>query len=90
MKKNSKYSSKIIINNVIRVVLFNQLMSLLKIPHIIDGCFTSFLHNLSKKNPKKLKVLLESMWEIIPVSIFIVKCNITYILVYKSILTLET
>lgn len=49
-------------------VLLNQFISLLKAPYIIDYCLVTFFNDLSKKSPKKLKTLLEMMWENIPVS----------------------
>lgn len=80
MKENKKYSNKIIINNIIKEVLFNQYATLMKVPYIIDYCFRSFLNNLKKKNSKKLIVLLELMWDNIPVSYF--ELNIIYINAY--------
>lgn len=68
MKKNEKYSNKIIINNIIKNVLFHQFVILLKIPYIIDNCFIPFLNYLNKKSLKKLMVFFELMWEYVPVS----------------------
>jgi len=61
-----------------RTVLFSQFKALLMIPYVISGCLTPFLNDLYKKSPKKIQVLLESMWEIIPVSH--IHCKVIYLI----------
>lgn len=61
-----------------RTVLFSQIKALLMIPYVISDCLTPFLNDLFKKSPKKIQVLLESMWEIIPVSNIL--CKIIYLI----------
>lgn len=63
-----------IVNDVIKTVLFRQIMPLLKIPFIMDSCFIPFLNNyVNKKNTKKIQILLELMWEYMPVRIKLIQ-----------------
>lgn len=67
-KNSLKHYDKIKVNNIIKNILFRQFEHLLKNQFIIDSCFILFLSNLNKRNPQKLIVFFELMWEIVPVS----------------------
>lgn len=67
-KNNLKHYDKIRVNHIIKNILFRQFEDLLKNQFVVDSCLILFLKNLNKKSPQKLIVLLELMWEIIPVS----------------------
>lgn len=67
-KNSLKHYDKIKVNNVVKNILFHQFEHLLKNQFIIDSCFILFLNNLNKRNPQKLIIFFELMWEIVPVS----------------------